>query len=795
MSLKRAALLVMLGGAIVPAIAQQIELPGSRPAPSGTAPGGTPAGSTGTTPASGPGTRAKVDETALRYFASQGDARRLEAEIARLRALYPEWSPPNDLFGPQSDPDLERMWKLYAEGKYSDVRSAIAARQASDSTWEPPPELMTRLTESENRKRLINASDAQQWQQVLRLATETPGLLTCSNIDIMWRVAEAFAKTGQTPRAIDAYTYVLSNCNEAAERLATAQKALEFLDEAQMRKLLELERKDPQGKPEFAVLRDELIRRRMGKAAENPEFTVPAEDIKRMEQLAREGSTPGEPLLLGWYLFRHAEAQRALEWFKLALDRKGGNKAAEGYVLALNSLGRALEAEPIAFEWKDAAPENNKAYLDVVISLLTADPPPVLPETVLAHFSPVVVRDKYVPGAQALGWYSYNTGQTVVAQSWFQTALSWDPNDEASSYGLALTYWKLGDAARLSALVQQWRSRSERIVALVDANVRAQLEARNLASQAGRMTDPLAAAALRLTPPAPASAVAAVPAGRAYANVTPVVPPGGTMPPANVQPATTTQFVPVPAHAQVANAPVATSRSFTPIASGTTAFAPVPQQQPLPTGQFVPVPTAQAATVPAAQPVAQAHSYVAAAPAPAPRPTRVASSTRGSSGGSGGGSSALARGWRLMDLNRPIEAVAAFDEAIKSGGKVAEEAAYGKSLAYMRKGMTNEAQVASTEAPQSPRRSMQLTADLLSQRAYEFYKDQRYVEAIIALDERARIAPEQQDLMMMRGWSYYNLRDYQSAGRIFKALAAQGNVDAMNGVSEVEFARRLYKRE
>ncbi|MCB4771910.1 hypothetical protein LGR54_25200 [Ancylobacter sp. Lp-2] len=743
MSLKRAALLLLLGGAVVPAIAQQIQLPvGNAPAAD-------------RTPPADAAVRPKVDESALRYFASQGDTRRLEAEIARLRALYPDWSPPADLFGPQSDPDLERMWKLYAEGKLSDVRSAIAARQATDPSWQPPPELIARLDESENRRRLINASDAQQWSTVLRMATETPGLLTCTNVDILWRVAEAFGKTNQAQRALDAYTYLLTNCNDAAERLATIQKAMPVLDDEQLKQLLALERKDPQGQPEFAPIRDELIRRRVGKAAENPEYVVANDDIARLEAIARAGDTPGDPMLLGWYLFRHDEASRALDWFKLALDRKGGAKAAEGYVLALNSLGRALEAEPIAFEWRDAAPENGKAYLDVVISLLTASPPPVLTETVLSRFSPVVMRDKYVPGAQALGWYAYNTGQLVVAQAWFQTALSWDPNDEPSSYGLALTYWRLNDAARLSALVQSWRGRSERIVALVDPQLRAQLEARNLQGQINRGTDPLVAAALRVTPP-PANAGASA-AAPAYA----AVPTQTGFQPIPARPATAQQFQPVPAQA-----------------------APVRQAQP------ILVQTAPAQTAPAGRGYTQPANYREAAAAPRPRAASGGGSARG------GGAAALSRGWRLMELNRPMEAVAAFDDALRTGsGKVAEEAAYGKSLAYMRKGMTNQAQVAAVEAPQSPRRAMQLTADILAQRAYEFYKDQRFVEALISLDERARISPEQQDLMMLRGWSYFNIRDYQSAERIFRALAAQGNTDAMNGVTEIEFARRLYKRE
>ncbi|WGD28801.1 hypothetical protein AncyloWKF20_13465 [Ancylobacter sp. WKF20] len=763
MSLKRAALLIMLGGAVLPAIAQQIELP-------------TGSGSTTNRP--------KVDETALRYFASQGDTRRLEAEIARLRALYPDWSPPGDLFGPQSDVELERMWKMYAEGKYSDVRSAIAAKQAADSSWEPPADLIARLNEAETRQRLINASDGQQWNTVLRLATDQPGILTCTNVDILWRVAEAFAKTNQVPRALDAYTYVLTNCNDANERLATMQKAIPLLTDDQIANLMKLERKDAEGKPEFDVLRDDLIRRRMGAAAENPEYSVPEADIKRLEVLAKQNDQPGDPLLLGWYLFRHDEARRALDWFKLALDRKGGPKSAEGYVLALNFLGRALEAEPIAFEWRDSAPENNKAYLDVVISLLTADPPPVLDEIVLARFSPVVMRDKYVPGAQALGWYAYNTGQIVTAQSWFETALNWDPNDEPSAYGLALTFWRLGDRARLAAIVQAWGARSERIVALVDPNVRARLEARNAQTSHLRITDPLVAAAARMTPTPtltpPPIGQPTIGAGRTYA-------PGAVNYP--TAPSATTAmsyagqaFQPIPQQFQGASGAVRTP--------GTAQFQPIPQQGESYAGQpgtgFAPIPAVTADQGYASEPV----------PTPPRRRNLAQSTARSGNAAAGGGSGgaageALARAWQLMELNRPMEAIPSFDYAIKYGtGRVAEDAAYGKSLAYIRKGMTNQAQAAALEAPQNPRRSLQLTGDLLAQRALEFYRDGRYVEAIIALDERARLGPEQQDLMMLRAWSYYHIRDFQSANRLFKALSLQGNKEAMSGVLAVDAATR-----
>ena len=87
------------------------EQPSSRPA---SPPAAQPAPAASPVPASSG--VPEVDETALRYFARQGDTRRLEAEIARLRSLYPDWTPPADPLAVEDagDPELDRMWQLYA---------------------------------------------------------------------------------------------------------------------------------------------------------------------------------------------------------------------------------------------------------------------------------------------------------------------------------------------------------------------------------------------------------------------------------------------------------------------------------------------------------------------------------------------------------------------------------------------------------------------------------------------------------------------------------------------------------
>jgi cellulose synthase operon protein C len=154
------------------------------------------------------------------------------------------------------------------------------------------------------------------------------------------------------------------------------------------------------------------------------------------------------------------------------------------------------------------------------------------------------------------------------------------------------------------------------------------------------------------------------------------------------------------------------------------------------------------------------------------------------------GDSALTRGWCLMEINRPMEAVAAFDQATATGSSRArEEAAYGKSLAYLRKNLTSEAAIAAAEAPQTRERRVELGASILTQRALAAYRDGRYVETLLALSERARIVPEQNDLLLIRGWSYLKLGRYNDAEKVFRAVQQTGYSEeaaaGLNAIREV----------
>jgi Flp pilus assembly protein TadD len=87
-----------------------------------------------------------------------------------------------------------------------------------------------------------------------------------------------------------------------------------------------------------------------------------------------------------------------------------------------------------------------------------------------------------------------------------------------------------------------------------------------------------------------------------------------------------------------------------------------------------------------------------------------------------------------------------------------------------------------------PARRSELTATIATQKALAAYREGRYREALINLDERARLRPEQTDLLMLRGWSYFNLGRFDDAEQVFTAVSKTGSAEAdqaMRGLTAI----------
>jgi len=413
-----------------------------------------------------------VDESALRYFASRGDKARLQVEISRLRALYPTWTPPGDpLAVPQNqDKQLESMWQLYSEARYAEVRKAITARQAAEPGWQPPADLNDRLAVAEARTRLINASDLKQYETVVNVAAETPSLLTCSEVDVLWRVADAFGHTDRLQRAGDAYMYVMKNCDNPAERLATIQKASALLPYSVMQDLLSQEKPMPDGTREFESIRDELSRRFVAEANADPKLAIAPDYLAHLERLTETKGLASDALLLGWYNYGHKDLAAAEKWFAAARTKEDSAFASQGLALTLIARQAPQQAEDIMFKWRDASKEAGATYLAAAANLLAIEPPVILQVDVLQRIAAAVVKARDVPSAQQFGWYARGLHQPQTAVQWFETALAWKADDEPSAYGLAITRAQLNDRPGVAAIQRQWAGRSTRIADLRDTD-------------------------------------------------------------------------------------------------------------------------------------------------------------------------------------------------------------------------------------------------------------------------------------------------------------------------------------
>jgi Flp pilus assembly protein TadD len=682
--------------------------------------------------ASGP----PVDETALRYFAARGDTKRLEAEIARLRALYPQWTPPENPLAaaPQGDPQLDQMWKLYAEGKIAEVRKAISDRKTREPNWQIPADLLDRLALAEARDQLINASDIKQYDTVIRVASSNPAMLTCGDVDVLWRVAEAFASTERKPRAIDAYLYILRNCEKREERFATMQKAMVVLPRADLDQLLAVERM-VDGKPEFEPVRGEIARRAILDADADPKIVVSPADLALVEKLAAEGGQQSDDLLLGWYYLRRENPGVAEDWFRKARAKQNDAASSQGLALALINQDRPQEAEDILYQWRDSGGDVRAVYLAAVANMLALQPAPQFGAEVLQRAVAEVAKAKDAASAQQLGWYADGFNQFETAERWFRTALQWKPDDEPSAYGLALMRWKLGDQAGVRDVQTAWAGRSERIPTVGERSIEtAAIEARQ------RRQISIGTAENPNTP-------------RPIQTTTAATDPLSQQPPAAMR---------LPAPQPPAGGP----RSDL---------------------QYSAEPSPQAA----------AASYAIEEPQIVRRQPQRSKGDRIRSSGCRttddpqglSPQAALTRGWCLMEANRPIEAAKAFEVALRGKGQTRSDAAYGQSLAYMRAGLNDMAAVSATKAPLTSNRSVEVRSALLAARANSAYQNGRYVETLLALDERDSIMPEQTDLMVLRGYAYLNLYRYGDAERVFRAAASTGNRDAMRGLNDLWAAR------
>ena len=387
-------------------------------------------------------TEAKIDESALRYYAAQKNKKRVDAEIRRLKSLYANWNVPNDLYGKAgTGNDEQALWDLFATGDMLALRAAVTERMRREVGWAPSRDLTRKIERQDAINKLVVESNSQHWLKVVELADAEPSVLSCSSIDADWRVAESFARLDMPARTFDIYRAILSTCVDRDERLATVRKSITYLAAADVKVLISLGEHRADGTNEFEAVKIDLTRARFNNIAAGlaPDDLL-AEEIKVFSASAIKTRNVEDVSLLGWYWFSKKNWADADTWFKLGLEiAESGklpddSKLAEGHALSLRNSGDTAGAKKFAYEWRDKAKALRGIYIGIAVEELTKTTPlPTISDADIKQFLDLVTLDADPNGSQALAWYHYNRKEWSEAANWFMTAIDWSEASKSAA--------------------------------------------------------------------------------------------------------------------------------------------------------------------------------------------------------------------------------------------------------------------------------------------------------------------------------------------------------------------------
>ncbi len=411
-----------------------------------------------------------LDEAALRYFASQGQTDRVASEARRLRRLDPAWRMPDDLYATRPGrPDEGYLWALYGQNRMDDLATAIALRKAAEPQWSPSDDLAAKIKTRKLRASIMALAKQEDWHAIVASLKESGIAWAKSDAEVLWIIAEAYARENDCGEAFIVYRSILADRSDVNERRATIEHAIAFIPMAYTEKLIAMGRKGASAKDglgEFEPIAIDITRARISAFLhDEPAVQVSDAELSRFQDFVRDAADPNEPGLVAWYAFKRRDYPRALEWFKLAIGHGGDAMIAHGLAHTLRKLDMKREAEEVAYAWREPLVNNSILFIDLLEEDFTKEQPPFIEAERIARYARVTMETESGEGAQALGWYAYNTCQYPLALQWFERANAWLPK-EATTYGLALAFQRLRRAKEFREIVNRYDGLFPKTVAL-----------------------------------------------------------------------------------------------------------------------------------------------------------------------------------------------------------------------------------------------------------------------------------------------------------------------------------------
>ncbi|WP_457798885.1 hypothetical protein [Methylocystis sp. S23] len=409
------------------------------------------------------------DDFALRYYASLRQTARVNAELARLHALYPSYEPPQDLYeAPASNAiDEEPFWALYSADKIDELKAAIEAKEREIPGWKPSADLAAKLRRKELRLKISSLWKADKILDLVDYLRREDTSDLQDEVDILWTIAEAYARAKQNEDAVNMFKRILTSTKDPHIRVATIQKALGSLRMADVETLLAAVPGASQGAGEFAQIAIDITRARMAAFLHDERSEeVPPADVAKFEAYAKNSKDANQIGLVAWYDYKRRDFNAALDWFKLAIQHDGDAMIAHGLAHSLRALNMKREAEEVAYAWREPLTNNMILFLDLLETDLTREVPPYIEADRLARYAKVTMEASSGEGAQALAWYAYNSCQWEAARFWFERAVAWFPKD-ATVYGYALAQKRLKNEKGLYELANRYDGLFAKVVEIL----------------------------------------------------------------------------------------------------------------------------------------------------------------------------------------------------------------------------------------------------------------------------------------------------------------------------------------
>jgi len=139
------------------------------------------------------------------------------------------------------------------------------------------------------------------------------------------------------------------------------------------------------------------------------------------------------------------------------------------------------------------------------------------------------------------------------------------------------------------------------------------------------------------------------------------------------------------------------------------------------------------------------------------------------------------RGWCAYNLDRPLEAITAFEASINRLGSSEQrrDAAYGLLLSMLSLNMTEQAARLAAAAPLTRSQRIAVEGQILDQRGVAAYERGDYARAVAFFRAHTHLTgARRRDLALLEGYSLLNLGDRLGARSIFRDLHSQLATDA-----------------